>query len=321
MAVDRRTLMAGALAAGLAGKAAAQGGGGVSTMQSTIALWHGGVPGLPARPPVETVEQRSQDPALPDRSMYGIGAPRMNVFKPARANGGAVLIIPGGGYARVVFDKEGHELARRFTARGVAAFVLLYRLPGEGWANQADVPLADAQRAMRLIRHNAPSYGIDPKRIGAVGFSAGGHLCADLATRFDRPVYAPFDAADRQPARPDAAAPIYPVISMAAPVTHAGSRRNLLGETASPERERAYSAHLNVGEGGPPIFLCHAEDDAAVPVENSLLMREACKAKRVPVETHLFPDGGHGFGLRAEGKSVYGWEKLLIGWGEKRGIF
>ncbi|HEX8572438.1 MAG TPA: alpha/beta hydrolase [Allosphingosinicella sp.] len=248
--------------------------------------------------------------------------PRMAVFRPARPNGGAVLITPGGGYNWVVIDKEGYEMARLLAARGVTAFVLFYRLPHEGWAAGPDTPLADAQRAMRLIRHRAGRYRVDPKRVCAMGFSAGGHLCADLLTRFDRKVYAPVDAADRLSARPDLAAPIYPVVSMTLPTAHAGSRRNLVGADASPERERAHSPHLNVPADAPPTFLLHAEDDASVVVENSLLLRSALLARKVPVETHLFPDGGHGFGLRlAKGKSVEGWEHLFFAWARKRGLF
>jgi acetyl esterase/lipase len=246
----------------------------------------------------------------------------MAVFRSARPNGAAVLITPGGGYSWVVVDKEGYEMARWLAARGVTAFVLFYRLPHEGWASGPDTPLADAQRAMRLIRRRAAAYRIDPSRVCAMGFSAGGHVCADLLARFAAPVYSHVDSADRLSARPDAAAPIYPVVSMSAPTAHAGSRRNLIGEAVSPELERAHSPHLNVSADAPPCFLLHAEDDASVPVENSLLLRAALRAKGVRTETHLFPDGGHGFGLRlARGKSVEGWQFLFWDWGRKQELF
>jgi acetyl esterase/lipase len=175
---------------------------------------------------------------------------------------------------------------------------------------------------MRLIRHRSASLGVDARRVCAMGFSAGGHLCADLLTRFDAPVYSPVDAADSQSARPDAAAPIYPVISMTAPTAHAGSRGNLIGADARAARERAYSPHLNVTRQAPPTFLLHAEDDKSVVVENSLLLRSALLGAGVPVETHLYPDGGHGFGLRlAAGKTVEGWQDLFHSWGRKRGLF
>ena len=331
MTIDRRAALLGTLALGLTAAARAQTRP-PATPDSphmtapepgeTIDLWPGGAPGAPARLPAETVKERSRDPAYNDRYVFGIGRPRMAVFRPARPNGGAVLITPGGGYNWVVIDKEGYEMARLLAARGITAFVLFYRLPHEGWASGPDTPLADAQRAMRLIRHRASRYGVDPNRVCAMGFSAGGHLCADLLTRFDARVYAPVDAADRLSARPDLAAPIYPVVSMTLPTAHAGSRRNLVGENASVDRERAYSPHLNVPANAPPTFLLHAEDDASVVVENTLLLRAALLARKVPVETHLFADGGHGFGLRlARGKTVEGWEELFFAWARKKGLF
>lgn len=288
----------------------------------TIDLWPAGAPGAPGTVPVETVRERSSDPEYNDRYIFGISRSRMAVFRPARPNGGAVLITPGGGYSWVVIDKEGYELARLLAAQGITAFVLFYRLPHEGWAAGPNVALSDAQRAMRLIRHRASDFGIDPKRLCAIGFSAGGHLCADLMTRFDAPTYAAVDAADRLSARPDAAAPIYPVISMTLPIAHAGSRKNLIGETAPPELERAHSPHINARSDAPPAFLLHAEDDSSVVVENGLLLRAALRAKGVAVETHLFAEGGHGFGLRlSRGRSVEGWEKLLLTWGRRLGVF
>jgi len=331
MMIDRRTALLGSLAA--AGLAA----GGAARAQTrapfteasphmsfpepteTIDLWPNGAPGAPATLPVETVRERSTDTAYNDRYVFGISRPRMAVFRPARPNGASVLITPGGGYNWVVIDKEGYELARLLAAQGVTAFVLFYRLPHEGWAAGPDVSLSDAQRAMRLIRSQR---GLDPARVLSVGFSAGGHLCADLLTRFDAATYAPVDAADRLSARPDAAAPIYPVISMTLPTAHAGSRRNLIGETASPERERAHAPHENARTDAPPCFLLHAEDDQSVVVENTLLLRAALRAKGVETETHLFPDGGHGFGLRqSRGKSVENWPSLFTAWAHRKGLW
>jgi len=331
MDLDRRTALLGTLALGLAAKATAQTRP-PATPDSphltwpepaeTLDLWPKVAPGAPATLPVETVRERSKDKAYNDRYVFGISRPRMAVFRPAKANGAAVLITPGGGYNWVVIDKEGYEMARWLAARGVTAFVLFYRLPHEGWAAGPDTPLSDAQRAIRLIRHGAARYRIDPKRVCAMGFSAGGHLCADLLTRFNRNTYAPVDAADRLPARPDLAAPIYPVVSMTLPTAHAGSRKNLVGAEASPERERAHSPHLNVPADAPPTFLLHAEDDTSVVVENSLLLRSALLARKVPVETHLFPDGGHGFGLRlARGHSVENWPRLFIAWAIRQGLW
>ncbi|MDQ8756942.1 alpha/beta hydrolase [Sphingosinicella sp. LHD-64] len=331
MSLDRRTLLIGTFAAGLAARAAAQtpppdtapsGRLALPDPDETIDLWPDGAPGGPRAALVERVEERSTDPTYNDRFVTGISRPRLVVFRPQRPNGAAALITPGGTYVRVVIDKEGYELARWLAARGVTAFILFYRLPGEGWADRANVPLADAQRAARLIRHRAAAYGIDPARLCAIGFSAGGHVCASLATRFTARVYDPVDAADGLSARPDAAAPIYPVISMRAPEANIGSRENLLGANPSAGTERAHSPHLHVPADAPPCFLLHAEDDATVPVANTLLLRDALRARGIATETHIFPDGGHGFGLRlARGKSVAHWPDLLSTWGRYRGLW
>ena len=243
----------------------------------------------------------------------------MAVFRPDRPTGAAVLLIPGGGYRHVVVDKEGFEMGRWLSRRGITAFVLFYRLPGDGWAAGPDVALSDAQRATRIIRAEADRFTIDPQRVSAMGFSAGGHLCADLATRFALHTYDAHDAADALSARPDGAACIYPVISMDPEIAHAGSRRLLIGENASAQRERAHSPDHNVTPDTPPIFLLHPEDDGSVPVENSLRMRAALRAQGIPVETHLFASGGHGFGLRkAVGKPVEDWPALWLAWAERR---
>jgi acetyl esterase/lipase len=287
----------------------------------TIDLWPAGAPGLPKSPPTETVEERSTDALVTDRAVLGITRPRMAVFRPDRPNGAAVMLTPGGGYHHVVVDKEGYEMARWLAARGFTAFVLFYRLPGEGWAAGPDVALADAQRSVRLIRQRARDFALDPERVGAMGFSAGGHVCADLGARFAAKTYAPVDAADRLSAKPFCAAPIYPVVSMDPRVAHAGSRSLLLGPNPSGALEAAHSPDRNVPADSPPHFLLHAEDDDVVPVENTLLLRAALKARKIPVETHLFQNGGHGFGLRkAIGKPVAAWPELWRAWAQTSGF-
>ena len=333
MTIDRRTLMGAGLGAGLAAgfvpraigqtPPPATGGplpAGLLQPIETIDLWPNGAPGMPATPLVETVNERSTDPQLTDRAVFGISAPRMAVFRPDKPNGAAMLITPGGGYRWVVVDKEGYEMGRWLAARGITAFVLFYRLPGEGWAAGPDVALADAQRAMRLIRHRATDYGLDPERVAAMGFSAGGHVCCDLTTRFESQVYDAADKADTVSARPFLSAPIYPVVSMSAPYAHPGSREKLLGPNPSFALEQAHSPHLHVPENAPPVFLLHAEDDRVVPPENSLLFRAALRAKNIPVESHVFTHGGHGFGLRkAVGKPVEVWPQLLFDWAKTFG--
>lgn len=328
--IDRRHAMLGALAAGLATGARAQTAApavsgrqtpGLPEPHETIDLWPKGAPGMPATPPVELVEERSKDVQLADRSVRGVVRPRLAVFRPAIPNGSAVLVAPGGGYRWVVVDKEGYEIGRWLSARGWTVFVLFYRLPGDGWKAGPDVALSDAQRAMRLIRARARDYGILPERVAAMGFSAGGHLCGDLATRFAAPTYAAVDAADRLSARPDLAAPIYAVQSMTLPLAHPGSRELLLGKAATPALEAAHTPANNVTAATPPCFLAHAEDDPTVNVENTLEMRAALKRAGVPVETHLFTHGGHGFGLRyAVGKPAEAWPTLFTRWAESQGL-
>lgn len=294
---------------------------GLPQPQETIDLWPAGAPGRPDRLPVEVVTERSTDALVTDRAVLGISVPRMAVFRPDRPNGAAVLLMPGGGYNHVVVDKEGYEMARWLSARGFTAFVLFYRLPYDRWAAGPNVCLSDAQRAMRLIRARHAEFALDPERVAAMGFSAGGHLCADLATRFAMPTYEPVDAADRLSAKPICAAPVYPVISMKPGIAHPGSRTKLLGADITPELEAAHSPDRNVPADAPPFFLLHAEDDDVVPVENVLLLRAALKAKLIPVEAHLFEHGGHGFGLRkAVGKPVELWPDLWRAWARGAGL-
>jgi acetyl esterase/lipase len=293
---------------------------GLATPTETIDLWPRGAPGEPATQLAETVMERSTDRQLTDRAVHGISRPRMVVFRPAVPNRAAILIAPGGGYRWVVVDREGYEMGRWFAERGVTAFVLFYRLPAEGWAAGPDVVLSDAQRAMRLIKHRAAEFGLDPMRVAAMGFSAGGHVCAGLVARFATTTYTPVDEADKLSARPCIAAPIYPVISMSAPYAHAVSREKLIGANAGPDLERAHSPHLNIPADAPPCFLLHAEDDAAVPVENTLLLRSALRAKNIDVETHIFTHGGHGFGLsKTIGKPAHAWPDLFMAWGRSQG--
>ncbi|TYC78508.1 alpha/beta hydrolase [Novosphingobium sp. BW1] len=333
MTINRRSFMAGSLVSGLAlsatrtyaqtppPQADSPQAPGLPQPGETIDLWPAGAPDMPARAPQETVTERSSDELVTDRAVLGITRPRMAVFRPDRPNGAAVLLTPGGGYKHVVVDKEGYEMARWLTARGFTAFVLFYRLPGEGWANRSDVALADAQRAMRLVRRRASAFAIDPERVAVMGFSAGGHVCADLAARFAARVYAPVDAADTLSAKPICAAPVYPVISMDPAIAHAGSRDLLLGPAPTPALEAAHSPDRNEPADAPPHFLLHAEDDDVVPCENTLRLRAALKARGIPVETHLFAQGGHGFGLRkAIGKPVEVWPDLWRAWARTVGL-
>jgi len=290
--------------------------------QETLPLWPGKAPGDIGTAIKRRITERSTDPAHPDRWIYGVSKPELVVFRPAQANGAAVMIIPGGSYEFHAYDNEGAEQAHWLNALGVTAFVLRYRLPAEGWANRADVPLQDAQRAMRLIRHEAARFGVDPSRVAALGFSAGGHLCGSLATRHAEPVYAPVDAADRLRARPDIAGLIYPVVTLAGPATHGGSRDNLLGPNAPAEVREHRSVERRVDAETPPLFLVHAQDDGTVPVANSIGLYQAMTDHKRPAEMHLFDEGGHGFGTRLPAAMPAAiWPRLFARFAARKGIF
>ncbi|MFN7164748.1 MAG: alpha/beta hydrolase [Hyphomonas sp.] len=287
-----------------------------------IPLWPAGVPGGVPDGLTEHVVFRDNPFGLIDRAAHDVTAPTLSVFRPARPDGSAILIIPGGGYRWVVIDKEGFEGARHFAALGATVYVLRYRLPHQGWAAGPEAPLQDAQRAMRVIRSRAADDGVDPARIMVMGFSAGGHVAGLLATRYDAPVYAPQDAADALPARPGAAALIYPVATLTRPHAHEGSRKHLLGDEPSPETVAAWSLETLVHADMPPVFLMHAEDDEAVPVENALMLYNALRATHCAAAMHLFETGGHGFGLRGiAGTPLEDWPRLVTGWGRDKGIF
>ena len=324
MTIDRRTLMLGALGAGLAARAAAAPPPGplLPKPDAWIDLWPDEAPGLPSPAPIEEVRERSTDAAYNDRAVFHVRRPRLAVFRPARPNGASVLLIPGGSYARVVMDKEGFETARWLAARGVTAFVLFYRLALDHWLMGASTSLCDAQRAIRLVRADAASARRNPRRTAVLGFSAGGHVAADLMVRHEVAGYAPVDAADQRSARPDAGALLYPVILMGGPAAHAESRANLLGPSPSEIDERVHTPSENVVRTTPPAFLVHAEDDPVISVANTLEMRDALRQHDVPTETHLFPDGGHGFGIRlAAGHSVAIWPELFFAWGRRQELW
>lgn len=261
------------------------------------------------------ITERSDMADVHDRAATGITDPDLTIFRARDPNGYALLIIPGGGYTRVVMDKEGYESGRWFAERGISSFVLRYRLPGESLPTRPALPLADAQRAIRWIRHHARDYGVDADRVGVMGFSAGGHLAAMLATAHDRDVYAAVDDADAWSARPAFTILMYPVISMRAEIAHSGSRDLLLGTSPSQETIEHWSPERQVSGDTPPVFLLHATDDESVVVENSRVFYRALQAAGIPADLHLYAEGGHGFGLRsAQGLPVAGWPGLVERW-------
>jgi pectinesterase len=225
-----------------------------------------------------------------------VSVPTLTIFKPIKPNGKAVIICPGGGYSILAFDKEGTRVAEEMNRWGITAFVLKYRLPDDTTnIDKSLAPLQDAQQAIRLVRQYAKEYGINKNQIGIMGFSAGGHVAATAATLFK--FKADATNVDTTSARPDFAILVYPVISMDSTITHKGSRNNLIGKNADTKQTNFFSAEMQVGKETPPSFLVHASDDGAVPVENSVRYYQACIKNKVPVEMHLYPKGGHGFGM------------------------
>jgi acetyl esterase/lipase len=249
--------------------------------------------------------------------LRNVAKPDLRIFRPARPNGQALLIVPGGSYWFVSCANEGVDVAQRMTAHGVTVFVLTYRLPGEGWSNREDVPLQDAQRAMRIIRSRAAEFKIDPNKVGVLGFSAGGHLAASLATQHSEQTYAPIDSTDKLDARPCAAGLIYPVVTMEKPFTHEKSRQLLLGDNPTDERVAHRSAERHVNTATPPAFIVHAFDDPAVPVENSLRFMNAMRTAQRPVEAHLLQEGGHAFGVGYPHSPSEHWIELFSSWLER----
>ncbi len=281
-----------------------------------IPLWPGVPPGgVGLKLEAKIVERSTDIAAFHDRVVTNVGIPLLQVFRPDRPDGSALIIAPGGGYVRIVLDKEGIECARRFTASGITVFMLRYRLPGEGWVNGREVPLQDVQRAMRIVRAGAQGFGIDPNRVGVVGFSAGGHVAASLATKFSDKVYQAIDSIDAQDAKPSFVALMYPVITMTQGA-HPGSRTLLLGPNPSDALIDAYSCEKKVTKQTPPCFICFAADDATVPpMENGLAMFQALRSAEVPAEMHIFDKGSHGFGLRlAKGMPASAWPDLFLHW-------
>jgi acetyl esterase/lipase len=263
-------------------------------------LWPNGAPGALGGDPVDR--------------------PKITVYRPvaAKANGVAVIICPGGGYSYLSVDHEGKQVAEWLNSFGVSAFVLEYRI-GPRYRHPA--PLQDAQRAIRMVRVRAGEWGMDPTRIGILGFSAGGHLASTVITHFDMGQATSIDPTERVSSRPDFAILAYPVISMMDPITHAGSRRNLLGEAPDPKLVELLSNERQVTAQTPSTFLFHTADDPVVSVENSLEFFAALKKAGVPgSELHVFAHGDHGMGLALQDPVLSLWAKLCALWMQGRGL-
>jgi acetyl esterase/lipase len=239
-----------------------------------------------------------------------VSRPVLQVYLPAkaRATGTGIVIFPGGGYAGLTFDFEGTQQAKFFIDHGIAAFVVKYRIPDDStMVDKSMGPLQDAQQAMRFVRQHAAEWNLDPKRIGAIGFSAGGHLAATLATHFEKPYVA---NPDRTDLRPSFLVLVYPVISMDAKITHMDSRKALLGSDPAESQIRFFSNELQVTRDTPPTLLLHAADDGLVDVDNSIVFFEALRHAGVPVEARLFQKGEHGFYLMPRDR----WQGAIMDW-------
>ncbi len=239
--------------------------------------------------------------------------PALRIYLPSNARKAdtGVVVCPGGGYGTLALDHEGRQIAEWLSGRGMAAFVLRYRL-GPRYRHPA--PLQDAQRALRYVRHHAESFGISPQKIGIWGFSAGGHLASTAGTHFDAGNAQAMDPIDGQSSRPDFMILAYPVISLAAEYTHGGSRNNLLGPDPAPELVEYLSNEKQVTGDTPPTFLFHTDEDKAVPVENSVVFYLALRKAKVQAELHIFQRGNHGVGLAPGDPILSIWPLLLQAW-------
>jgi acetyl esterase/lipase len=248
--------------------------------------------------------------------------PFIDVWSAAKdkANGAAFVVCPGGGYGGLAVDHEGVQVAKWFNGLGVSAFVLHYRLGSQGY--HFPTQLIDVQRAIRHVRANAQQYGIDPNRIGIIGFSAGGHLTSMAATMFDeKPAGATNDAIDQVSARPDVAAPTYPVITMTEDYGHKGSRKNLLGPNNDNEAlAKHVSTETRVTANTPPIFIFQTDEDTAVPAENAVAFYLACRKNKVPAELHIYRPGPHGVGLFLGDPVIGTWSGHLRDWLRNQGF-
>ena len=304
-----------------AGPGAAATGAAAPAAREVHLLWPSTPPGTPdGFPPVAIIE-RSDIPFISDRIIKSVSAPSLTMIRPQKPNGAAVIMAPGGGYAHIVLDKEGREIADWLSAAGITTFLLTYRLPGEGHEAGPATPLQDAQRALRLVRHNAATWGLDPQRIGMMGGSAGGHVAASLIANFARKVYEPVDEIDAVSARPDFGILLYPVITMADPLAHPDSRRLMIGDVADGDDIALYSPDQNLPADAPEVFMALSDEDNAVASENALLLYLSYRRRKVPAEIHIFRDGEHGFGIeRAAHLPARHWPMLCEAWLSRIGI-
>jgi len=248
--------------------------------------------------------------------------PTLTLYLPPadKATGASIVICPGGGYGHLAMDHEGHQIGQWLNSFGVAGFIVAYRHRNSGAGYSHPAPIQDAQRAIRTVRSRAKDWGVDPNRIGVLGFSAGGHLASTAATHFNESFCQPRDAIDRVSARPDFAVLVYPVIAFGEPFSHTGSQRNLLGADADASLVEKFSNEKQVTPQTPPTFLIHTWEDRGVPAENSIAFYLALRKANVPAEMHIFLKGPHGFGLGQKLDGASAWPGLCRKWMEESGF-
>ena len=282
-----------------------------SAQEHTIPLW----PGIPPLQKDTSLREAVVREGIVRISNVQI--PSIEVYLPTQqiATGEAVVIFPGGGYGILAYDWEGTDFAKWLNSQGIAGIVVKYRLPtSASLTDPKEVPLLDAQRAIRLVRQHAEAWHINPSKVGIMGFSAGGHLASTLSTAYLHRAIPPQEVIDELSARPDFSILVYPVISFQDAPTHGGSLKNLIGDPANPELVQRFSNELQVTTNTPATFLVHAQDDKAVPLENSLLYYQALHAKGVKASLHIYPTGGHGFAFGLGKGAVEGWREVLLDW-------
>ncbi|GAA3709956.1 alpha/beta hydrolase [Sphingomonas cynarae] len=316
--MDRRTLLASGLAIASIAPLRAQAPAPLKAAQR-LPLWPRGVPGGEGRIVTDVFVKRSPDGPADDIAWTHLATPVLKVTPAARPNGTAVLMIPGGGYARIAVGNAPSNLAQLYAANGTTAFELLYRLPHDHWAAGPDAPLQDAQRAMRVIRAGAAGWGFDPAKVLALGFSAGGHLVGRLGEQAAAKTYDPVDAADALPARPMAIGMFFPVVTMAEADAHGPSKRELLGTAPDAATTDRYSLERHVPATMPPTFVCHAADDRTVPYTNSIRMFTALQAAKIPSEMMIGEAGGHGVPLIGRDGKPHVWIDLVAAFAARHG--
>lgn len=267
-----------------------------------ISLWPADkVPGIDAvMVKEEWVLRNPKDGNPNDTAATHVTHPVLMIRQPKVPNGSAILIIPGGGYRRVAVSKSGGAVDDYFASLGTTAFVMTYRLPADGWAAGPKVSLQDAQRAVRIIRANGSKFSIDPNRLCVAGFSAGGHVAGLLGCLADEKTYEPIGSADEFSARPNVLGLFYPVVTMLAPHAHTGSVTQLFPKGASADDKAKLSLESLVHDTMPPTFLAHASDDATVSLDNSLMLYEALRTKKIKSAVHIFDVGGHNLSFNGQ---------------------